>query len=435
MKILHLADAHIGMENYGRINPSTGLHTRLEDFARSLEFAVEVAISEKVDAVLFAGDAYRTCDPSPTHQRAFSAQMVKLSRAGIPLVMILGNHDQPVSAGKASALEIFSTLSVPHTFLASSPSLIPVETAHGVLQVAAFPWPIRSHFLSREEYRKFSDEELQAKIEEECAKTITALAEKVYSASPAVLLAHLTCGEATYSGSERTATIGRDPVFPVSLLASRAFQHVALGHIHKAQDLHPDGQPHVVYPGSLDRVNFGEEEDEKRISLVTIEGGKGRFEWIQVPAREFLTMEVEIPGEHDDPTAFLIKKVQEHHLAQKVVRLYYYFSGAGQPHASPPSRPVTGLDLSAVSPGGNGGSHPPIRMQEVQASLSQAFFVAGVYERRPETGKKRTRAAIKEGTGTLDLLELYISRNPSLEPMREKIRAHAAILEEKHGSA
>ncbi len=75
LKILHLADIHIGMENYGRIDPNTGLHIRLLDFTKSLEFVVNKGIEEKVDAVLFAGDAYRTCTPSPTHQQLFASQL------------------------------------------------------------------------------------------------------------------------------------------------------------------------------------------------------------------------------------------------------------------------------------------------------------------------------------------------------------------------
>ncbi len=95
MKILHLADVHLGMENYGRIDPSTGLHTRLQDFIKCFRFAIDVALEEKVDLVLFAGDAYKNSFPNPTHQREFARQIYRLSSAQIPVVLVNGNHDNP----------------------------------------------------------------------------------------------------------------------------------------------------------------------------------------------------------------------------------------------------------------------------------------------------------------------------------------------------
>ncbi|WP_200907442.1 metallophosphoesterase family protein, partial [Ardenticatena maritima] len=68
-RILHFSDLHIGTENYGRINPETGLSTRLEDFLRAFDFVVDYALENDVDLVLFTGDAFKNRDPSPTHQR------------------------------------------------------------------------------------------------------------------------------------------------------------------------------------------------------------------------------------------------------------------------------------------------------------------------------------------------------------------------------
>ncbi|MEA2021767.1 MAG: exonuclease subunit SbcD, partial [Candidatus Caldatribacteriota bacterium] len=123
MKILHLADVHLGMENYGRIDPSTGLHTRLQDFIKCFRFAIDVALEEKVDLVLFAGDAYKNSFPNPTHQREFARQIYRLSSAQIPVVLVNGNHDNPVSFGKATSLEIFNTLNIPGVKVVTSPEL------------------------------------------------------------------------------------------------------------------------------------------------------------------------------------------------------------------------------------------------------------------------------------------------------------------------
>jgi exonuclease SbcD len=69
MRILHFSDVHIGVENYGRPDPETGLSTRLADFLDTLDEVVDYALENKVDLALFCGDAYKSRDPSQTHQR------------------------------------------------------------------------------------------------------------------------------------------------------------------------------------------------------------------------------------------------------------------------------------------------------------------------------------------------------------------------------
>src|SRR6266540_2516930 len=81
LRIAHLADTHIGMENYGRLNPETGLNQRLHDFLNSLDQAIDAALQAEVDLVLFAGDIYKTRDPTPTHQREFATRSRGLSAA------------------------------------------------------------------------------------------------------------------------------------------------------------------------------------------------------------------------------------------------------------------------------------------------------------------------------------------------------------------
>ena len=98
MRILHFSDLHIGVENYGRIDPQTALSTRLLDFLSSLDELVEYALSQDVDLVLLAGDAYKGRDPSQTHQREFAKRLARLSSAGIPGVPA-GGQPRPAPCG------------------------------------------------------------------------------------------------------------------------------------------------------------------------------------------------------------------------------------------------------------------------------------------------------------------------------------------------
>src|SRR5919206_481167 len=138
LKIAHFADTHIGMENYGRINPESGLNQRLHDFLDSLDQAVDDALRENVDLVVFAGDIYKTRDPTPTHQREFARRIYRLAKAGVQTFITLGNHDIPLSAGRATSVDIFKALEVPSVTIARNLSSHRIETNSGPVQILAF---------------------------------------------------------------------------------------------------------------------------------------------------------------------------------------------------------------------------------------------------------------------------------------------------------
>src|ERR1039458_2226610 len=153
MKIVHFADLHLGVENYGHINPETGLSSRLEDYLKALDQVIDYSIDHKVDLVLFCGDAYKTREPSQNQQREFAKKLKRLSEGGIPLFLLIGNHDLPNALGRATAIEIFDTLAVPNVFVANRPGISKIRTPGGEVQIAALPWLRRSALLSREDTR------------------------------------------------------------------------------------------------------------------------------------------------------------------------------------------------------------------------------------------------------------------------------------------
>ena len=95
IKVLHVSDIHMGSGlSHGKINPETGLNTRLEDFTRTLSLCMDRAISEPVDLVVFGGDAFPDATPPPFVKEAFATQFSRLVDAQIPTVLLVGNHDQ-----------------------------------------------------------------------------------------------------------------------------------------------------------------------------------------------------------------------------------------------------------------------------------------------------------------------------------------------------
>lgn len=283
MKLLHFADAHIDMANYGRHDSETGLPIRVMDFLRSLDTIVESAIEEKVDLVLFAGDAYKDRSPAPTFQREWGRRIMRLSRAGIPTLLLVGNHDLSPALGRAHALDPFSTLEVPKVRVLDKPQFLGPDDLWGLpLQIIALPWISRSGMMATLDIKSDTPSDIYAHLEDKLVELVNLWLEKTDPTLPTVLTAHASVQGAKFGG-ERAVLLGNDLVLSGSLVKDPRLDYVALGHIHKPQDLNEGSQPPVIYPGSIERVDFGEIAEDKFYILVHLEKGKEtNVEWRQL---------------------------------------------------------------------------------------------------------------------------------------------------------
>jgi exonuclease SbcD len=325
MKILHFADLHLGMETYGGVDPDTGLSTRLIDVLKALDEAVDYAVENSVDLVLFCGDAYKNRDPSQTQQREFAKRLRRLSENGIPVFLLVGNHDLPNAIGRANAVEIFDTLSVNHIHVGNRPDIYRIPTRQGIVQLVALPWVKRSALLSREETKNLSIEQANDRLQDIMTRRLLGLISELDTGLPTILVAHVAVSTAK-PGSERSMVVGRDPVLLLGNVALPAFDYVALGHIHRHQVLLQN--PPVVYAGSLERFDFGDEDEDKGFYVIDVETtGKEKhvdYEFHKVNARRFVTVAVEVAIDDADPTVTVLRAINQKCAAieNAVVRVY-----------------------------------------------------------------------------------------------------------------
>jgi DNA repair protein SbcD/Mre11 len=279
IKILHFADAHIDMANRGRHDPATGLPLRVQDFLKSLDTIVDTAIDEKVDLVLFAGDAYKDRNPAPTFQREWGRRIMRLSRAGIPTLLLVGNHDTSPTLGRAHTLDPFSTLDVPNVLVLDHPAFYrPADLWDLPLQVIALPWVSRAGLMASQEISAVDPQAVNEAIEKRLTDIVQNSLEEADPKLPVILTAHASVQGAVYGG-ERTVMLGSDLVLPGSLVRDPRLDYVALGHIHKSQNLNENAHPPVIYPGSIERVDFGEAGDDKFFVVVHVEHGHTEVDW------------------------------------------------------------------------------------------------------------------------------------------------------------
>ncbi|MEP0805664.1 MAG: exonuclease SbcCD subunit D [Chloroflexota bacterium] len=289
MKLLHFADAHIDMVNHGRHDPETGLPLRVLDFLKSLDTIVDAAISERVDMVIFAGDAYKDRSPAPTFQREWGKRIIRLSQAKIPTLLLVGNHDLSPAVGRAHAIQEFDTLQVPFVKVLDKPQFLsPADLWDVPAQVIAMPWVSRSGLMANLEMSAADTSEVFSSLEARISDLVEGWIEEADPTLPLILTAHASVEGATF-GAERMVMLGSDLVLPTALVKDRRLDYVAMGHIHKPQDVNEGNHPPVIYPGSIERVDFGEAKDDKFYIIAEVERGSTRVEWKKIEGtRPFL---------------------------------------------------------------------------------------------------------------------------------------------------
>jgi exonuclease SbcD len=354
----------------------------LSDFLTAIDQVIDAACQEQADLVVFAGDAYKTRDPSPTYQREFARRIRRLSQAGLPTVLIAGNHDVPNAAGRAHTLEIFGTLEVDNVYVARDPGVFEIETAHGPVQVGTLPWIVRSGLLTRQEFKNKSLEEINGALVERVEMILNGehgLVSRLRDDVPHILAVHGTVHGATY-GSERSVMLGQEMVLPLQLLKNPHWDYVALGHIHRHQAIEADRFPPVVYSGSIERIDFGEEREDKGYVVAEVERGNTTWAFRKLNARPFVTVRVTADG--DDPTAQILDAIERKRIKGAVVRVLI--------------RTTPDRDLL-------------IRENEIRRALQDAFYISTIVRDviRPERIRLGDQADIAALT-PVEALERYL---------------------------
>ena len=320
VKILHLSDIHLGSGfSYGHINPETGLNTRFEDFTRALKRCVDEAIAQKTDLVLFGGDAFPDATPPPYIQQAFAREFCRLVDADIPTVLLVGNHDQHSQGAGGASLCIYRTLGVPGFIVGDTLTTHRIETKSGPVQVVTLPWLTRSTLLTRPETQGLSMGEVGNLLLDRLRVALEGEIRRLDPETPTVLLAHVMTDTARY-GAERFLAVGKGFTVPMAILARDCFDYIALGHVHKYQRV--SESPLAIYPGSIERLDFSEEKEEKGYIMLDLAKGKATAEFCSLPARVFKTLEIDLTKK-EDPQAALIDALQKKDFSEMVVRLAY----------------------------------------------------------------------------------------------------------------
>lgn len=304
MRLIHVSDMHLGIfpKVYSKIDPSTGIRIRAEDFTKSFLSVMEFAAKEHVDAVLMCGDIFDRIDPVNKVRKDVLDSLTELTRKGTKVVIIGGNHDTPRLLGSASPLQLLEhidSVSVYHR-PSAEPLALRANGSSDEVDIYAFPYLPPSRWFDYAKNRidlKVPERELTISdrhtiIVDAISKTLNDMAgiAKSRGHRKSILMMHYMI-EGTDVG--HTEHVINDIVLPRTAIPMRDFNYVACGHVHKHQRVSQPSQGGMAfYSGSTERTSFNEYDEDKGFILLDT-SGSDQFgaEFVKVPTRPMKVFE------------------------------------------------------------------------------------------------------------------------------------------------
>jgi exonuclease SbcD len=252
MRILHSADWHLGRYLHGV--------SLIEDQAHILDQFVDLAVAEKVDAVVVAGDIYDRSVPPADAVALLDNVLARLvAEAGLPVIVIAGNHDSAERIGFGGRILEKHRLIVRGTLDDLSPVILADQ--HG--DVAIHPLP----YVDPTFARALDGGDAVTDHQSAMAHLLTGMRAAMRPGWRNILVAHAFVAGGSESDSERPLSVGGSGM--VTADTFDGFDFVALGHLHRPQAI---GMDKIHYAGSLLKYSFNEAEHCKSVSIVDIAG-------------------------------------------------------------------------------------------------------------------------------------------------------------------
>ncbi|MBD3290303.1 hypothetical protein GF337_15975 [candidate division KSB1 bacterium] len=255
MKIVHFSDTHLGFSEYNKLDPETGINQREQDFYNSWNNIIHQIIEKKPDMVLHAGDLFHTTRPSNRAIAVAFEGIRKISDAGIPFVIVAGNHSTPKIRATGSifeAISLFTNVNAAYQGRYQRFEICSVDI-HCVPHCS----------LTEELEQAFHDIVIRS------------------DAKQNVLLTHgAWAGSKNYSMGEFNEQHIPNPELKLNM----QFDYIALGHYHK----HITIADHIIYCGSPERTSFNEAVNTTGYMWLDLDAKK--FEHIELPSRKMIKL-------------------------------------------------------------------------------------------------------------------------------------------------
>lgn len=252
VRFIHWSDTHLGYFRFNKSN-SEGINQRMIDFQNSFMQCVDFIISKKPDFTIHSGDIFDSPYPPNRSRKIVNEGLKKLSSHNIPTIVLSGTHDVPKTKRD---MHVFRLIDHDNIYMVMGPDKIEIKI--GDQAVCVYCIPYSTNFNEMEGW--FLDTVAEEKD------------------SDAYNIITLHCDVAGVSQLEHGINVLKMPND-----IDKKFDYVALGHFHT---YHPwQGKNNVIYAGSTDKKNFDENEEDKYIHEVVMDGKDIKIENIKIDVR------------------------------------------------------------------------------------------------------------------------------------------------------
>ncbi len=291
-RIFHLADTHIGYSAYRRIDEATGLNQREVDTYDAFRRFVDYALAEKPDVIVHAGDLFDSVRPTNRAISFVLGQLLRLSEAGIPFVVISGNHETPRLKETGSVFSLFEHIPNVHAVYKDKYEVVEFDN----LEIHAIP---------------HCDD-----IEVEKQKLIANCRDGGNDDTLNIALLHA----GVYGAGKQMFLMDEFNEQLITLHELTNFEYIALGHYHAYTRVRGD----AYYAGSTERFSFNEVNEMKGfLDLSLSEDGEKKVSFHELPTRAMVDLEPVVCTELDaqEIKRMITDRIQESDPNNKVVRL------------------------------------------------------------------------------------------------------------------
>lgn len=300
-----VSDPHIGDYAYGKIDPETGLNTRLLDVLGNLDQSINFAIKEKVAFFVIDGDIYRVKHPNSKIRKQFAPRIKNLIKNNIRTILITGNHDMTTSSDGAHALSEMEELCdlIDGLEVYSQPTIIKIKDAE--LYLLPFVNRGEEGILSVDEFNAYQIN----KIKEFNKQTL------VSDAKYKLFFGHFGTDKSVIGNSfdlDMSSDENENKI-RLSLFDEGKWTKVYLGHIHKHQEFNNI----VRHVGSIAKIDFAEQNEQKGFYYFK----DGVDEFMHVNDREFKTFNLKLEEDFRDVLTEFYNNIKELDLSKSIVRV------------------------------------------------------------------------------------------------------------------
>ena len=316
MKILHVADLHIGRYFNGV--------SLLADQKEMLDQIISVIKEEDPQVVIIAGDIYDRSIPREDAVKVNDGFLTELVKLGKKNILITGNHDSHERVGFLNSLLEDKGLMVENN-VKRPLRCITLKDEYGPVEIYLFPYRDTANLKTIYELETFRDDTLvYERIFKESVKKNSNRKVLVYHG----FVAGSSKEEVVESESERILSVGGHDYIRTNVF--EPFNYVALGHLHNPQWV-VEGK--IRYSGSPMKYSFSEEKHKKSISIIELseEGAISLKEVPLIPKKDVVTvqgtfneiMNMDYPGNPEDYIRVILKDTEE--ILEPMMRLRVKF--------------------------------------------------------------------------------------------------------------